>query len=156
MSSTQKPTKSLRRLLQNCFRAMKQRCYQETHHSYADYGGRGIKICPEWLGGGTSEAFVQWGLANGYEPGLQIDRIDTNGNYTPANCHFVTPKQNSRNFRRNVYAELDGVMVQFVVALEAARPDYTVREHSIMLKRLRRGWSAARALTTPIVERVKA
>jgi hypothetical protein len=144
---------SPRRLLQNAFRAMKQRCYQGTHHSYPFYGGRGIKICAEWLDGDSSEAFVQWGLANGYKPGLQIDRIDTNGDYHPANCHFVTPKQNSRNFRYNVYAELDGVNVLLVQALEAINPNYTEREHISVLNRVARGWSLARALNTPIVSR---
>ena len=31
---------------------------------------------------------------------MQLDRKDNNGNYCPENCHFVTPKENSRN-RRN-------------------------------------------------------
>lgn len=55
---------------------------------------RGVKVCPEW---DDFTAFRDWALANGYQPNLQIDRIDTTGDYTPANCRFVTASVNSRN-----------------------------------------------------------
>ena len=98
-------TRTPRRLLQKSFAAMKQRCYQQNHKSYPLYGERGITICAEWLDGHSSEAYVQWGLANGFEPGLEIDRIDQNGNYSPDNCRFVTHKQNTRNVRNNFNIE---------------------------------------------------
>lgn len=65
--------------------------------TYRDYGGRGISICPEWRN--NKAAFITWALANGWEPGLQIDRINNDGNYEPSNCRFVTPSQNSNNRR---------------------------------------------------------
>lgn len=155
MSGEQRST-SPRRLLQKAFAAMKQRCYQETSPHYPYYGGRGIKICSEWLSDNSSDAFVQWGLINGYAPGLQVDRINTNGDYSPTNCRFVTPKQNSRNFRYNVYSELNGCKVLVVAALEAVRPNYTSKDLSLVLTRVLRGWDLNTALTTPFASRTKA
>ena len=51
---------------------------------------------------------MDWAFANGYEEGLQIDRIDVNGNYEPSNCRWVTPKENSRNRRNTVFLTVDG------------------------------------------------
>ena len=78
---------------------MVARCYKPTHKSYKSYGGRGIKICDEWRDCG---AFIQWALSSGYEHGLQIDRINPNGNYEPSNCRWVTSKQQGNNRRNNV------------------------------------------------------
>lgn len=81
----------------NVWQTMKGRCENPNRLKYKDYGGRGIKVCEEWQ---EAKNFVLWALSNGYEKGLQLDRIDNDGNYCPANCRFVTPKENSRN-RRN-------------------------------------------------------
>ncbi|TDN38581.1 hypothetical protein A8B98_22820 [Hymenobacter sp. UV11] len=143
------------RKLQRVFAGMKQRCYQQNHDNYQYYGARGVRICDEWLASGTSEAFVAWGLANGYELGLQIDRVDTTGDYTPDNCRFVTCRANNRNQRYHVYGELGGIRVRAVEALENINPQYTSIELGILLHRLRIGWSLEKALATPIIKKVK-
>lgn len=61
---------------------------------WARYGGRGIKVCEEWS---TVLPFMSWALKNGYEEGLQIDRINNNTGYSPDNCRFVTRTENARN-----------------------------------------------------------
>lgn len=76
---------------------MRKRCYSPSCPSYKYYGGRGIRICDEWK---SRKAFEDWAIRNGYAEGLQIDRIDNNGDYTPQNCRFVSPKTNANN-RRN-------------------------------------------------------
>lgn len=86
--------------------SMRQRCYNTSSLAYKDYGGRGIVICNEWLHNATT--FVHWALLNGYDYGLQIDRINNNGNYEPSNCRFVTQQVNANNKRSNLFIEYNG------------------------------------------------
>ena len=78
---------------------IKNRCYNVHFKQYKDYGGRGIKVCDEWLY--NFKAFYDWSIENGYSQELQIDRINNDGNYEPNNCRWVTRKVNMNNTRRN-------------------------------------------------------
>lgn len=80
---------------------MKQRCYNPKHREYPLYGGRGITICPEWLGKYGAIKFIIWSLENGFEDGLTIDRMDNDRGYSPDNCRWVDPTVQSKN-RRNI------------------------------------------------------
>lgn len=95
--------------LHNTWRGLNKRCTQPSMASYKYYGGKGITVCKEWSN--SFEGFESWALANGYKQGLQIDRIDNEGNYEPTNCRFVTPKENSRNKSNNVIVWLDGLVL---------------------------------------------
>lgn len=75
--------------------AMKARCYNKNHKSFKDYGGRGIKICDEWLNDYVS--FFNWSIENGYNDTLTIDRINNDSNYEPENCRWVPMKVQNRN-----------------------------------------------------------
>ena len=85
--------KNIVRLRQN----MISRCYRKNTKSYKDYGGRGIKICDKWLN--DYDSFEKWCFENGWEKGLEIDRINNEGDYTPDNCRFVTRRDNCNNRR---------------------------------------------------------
>ena len=76
---------------------IKYRCYSPTDRQYKDYGGRGIIMCDEWLH--NPEKFIEWGLSHGYNKDLTINRIDTNGNYTPSNCNFADRLEQCQNTR---------------------------------------------------------
>lgn len=77
---------------------MKKRCTNKKCRRYKDYGGRGIKICNEWVN--DFKAFHDWATTHGWESGLEIDRQNNDGHYEPGNCRFVTPKVNSQNRRK--------------------------------------------------------
>ena len=84
---------------------MIHRCEDSKRTKYRDYGGRGIKVCEEWH---NPNNFIDWAENNGYMPGLQLDRINNNGDYCPNNCRWVTPKENSRNRRNTVFLTIHG------------------------------------------------
>jgi len=90
--------------LYKVFSNMNNRCYNPHSNDYKYYGGRGIKVCDEWLH--NYAAFRDWALSNGYDANASrgectIDRIDVDGDYSPANCRWVPMSIQSQN-RRNV------------------------------------------------------
>lgn len=88
---------------------MKDRCYRKNDKRYKDYGGRGIKICKEWIEKENGFMnFYNWAMNNGYDENLTIDRIDVNGNYEPDNCRWSTMIQQCNNTRKNRYYEYNG------------------------------------------------
>ena len=76
---------------------MIQRCHNENHKSFKQYGQRGIQVCQAWRD--SWDAYAEWALANGYEPGLSVDRIDNDGNYEPGNVRFVPMSENRPHSR---------------------------------------------------------
>mgnify|MGYP003293053209 CR=1 FL=1 len=85
--------------LYRILRGMKNRCYNPNDPKYYLYGGRGIKICDEWLD--DVKSFYDWAMSHGYDDKLTIDRINCDGDYTPFNCRWATILEQNRN-RRNV------------------------------------------------------
>ena len=81
------------------WRSMNDRCALPTHQSWHNYGGRGITVCDRWQD--SFESFWE-DMGPTYRRGLDMDRRDNNGDYTPENCHWVTRKQNTRNRRKTL------------------------------------------------------
>jgi conserved hypothetical protein len=85
------------------WKQMKQRCYSKTYQHYDRYGGRGIKVCDEWL-----NSFEKFYKDMGDLPGenYQLDRINNDDNYYKENCRWVTPSENCYN--RKIYSNKTG------------------------------------------------
>jgi len=83
--------------LYHVWQGAKNRCYNPNEPRFADYGGRGIVVCASWRD--DFPKFLRWALRHGWEPELQMDRRNNDGNYSPRNCRFVTVRVNSQNKR---------------------------------------------------------
>lgn len=84
---------------------MLKRTEKASNHAYADYGGRGIRVCDAWH---DFTVFMEWSLLNGYAENLTIDRIDVNGDYEPSNCRWITMYEQAGNKRNTIKITLDG------------------------------------------------
>jgi hypothetical protein len=91
------------------WKAMIRRCESEKAHNYKWYGGKGVRVCPEWRS--DFLMFKTWADAHGYSHGLELDRIDSEGDYAPGNCRFITKKANIRNRDLGWSDELDARLV---------------------------------------------
>lgn len=74
---------------------LKQRVLNPNSEDYNNYGARGITICERWLNS-FSDFYVDMGPC---PEGLEIDRINVNGNYEPSNCRWTTELIQARNRR---------------------------------------------------------
>lgn len=107
--------------LYGIWQKMKDRCYNSNVKCYPRYGGRGIKMCYEWL---KPDNFIQWSLENGYSNKLTIDRIDNNGNYEPSNCRWITNKEQCRNRRSNIMVEYNNKKMTLIELAEQINIPY--------------------------------
>lgn len=92
--------------LYSIYNNMKNRCYNESYPSFHRYGGRGIKVCKEWLL--DYESFKRWALLSGYSDTLTLDRKNNDGDYSPDNCRWATRKEQSRNTSSTHLVEYKG------------------------------------------------
>lgn len=116
--------------------AMRSRCLNPRHPRFVDYGGRGIQVCERW------DSFENFLADMGEAPtGLELDRIDNNGNYEPSNCRWATHQQQMQNRRNGRNLTHDG-RTQCITAW--AREVGLTR--TCITNRLKRGWNIADTL----------
>lgn len=123
------------------WQAMKDRCCNPRSPVFHYYGGRGIKVCARWL-----ESFQNFLTDMGEAPdGLQLDRIDNDGDYEPENCRWATVAEQHSNTRRNIQITINGATR---TVTEWSKELGVIGKHTA-LDRIRRGWDPVVALTTP-------
>ena len=118
---------------------IKQRCHNEKANCYKWYGGRGIKLCEEWM---VFKNFYDWAVNNGYKKGLTLDRIDPNGDYSPDNCRWVTMKVQQNNRRNNKMLTINGV----TKTMSEWSDEYGV-DYRLVKSRIAAGWEPEKALS---------
>ena len=135
--------------LYGVWKGMIRRCSDVDNPKYYNYGGRGIKVCNEWLN--DYGAFRTWALQNGYDKNAPkgectIDRIDVNGDYCPENCRWANMKEQSRNKTCTIPD------VEYMGEKRSLKDwsEITGINYPTLRSRIVRGWSPERAFTTPI------
>ncbi|HBB2114862.1 TPA: hypothetical protein J9582_000105 [Escherichia coli] len=130
--------------LYKVFIGMKTRCKKSNNNPRnKHYREKGITICDEWLN--DSSKFIEWALNNGYQEGLEIDRIDNDKGYSPDNCRWVTHAENMRNTCKTRMLTVNGE----TNTIHYFSEKYGIGEHTIHI-RLRLGWSHEAAVLLPL------
>lgn len=124
--------------------AMKRRCQNENHPTYAGYGALGIKVCDEWQ---NFTNFLAWALENNYTDGLTLDRLDPLKGYEPSNCRWGSYQEQGKNRRNSVIVTAFGETKLLTDWFRDAR--VTVPPSSVR-NRLAKGMAAEEAFTKPI------
>lgn len=89
------------------YRSIRDRCYCKSNKKYHLYGGRGIKLCPEWENSENGiDNFCDWmydiaGYTDDMGSEVSIDRIDNNKDYSPTNCRLSYNMAQSNNKNQN-------------------------------------------------------
>lgn len=127
--------------LYHVWQGMKNRCSNSNYHQYYLYGGRGISVCDEWM---DYIVFKEWALSHGYQLGLTLDRINTDGNYCPENCRWVTQKEQQNNKRTNRTIAYNGETHSLMEWCELLQLNY-----ERVSSRLDYGWTFEDAISLP-------
>lgn len=122
--------------------AMKARCNYPNAHKYADYGGRGIKVCERW-----NHSFANFFADMGTRPTprAEIDRKDNNGHYEPDNCRWSNRKQQNNNKRDTCFVTIDGETLSLKAWCVRLGRNY----NSVAGRVFQYGWEPKRALLEP-------
>lgn len=90
--------------LYSTWKSMRTRCNNPNVWCYHVYGGRGIKICERW----NNFLLFLDDMESSFQEGLTLDRIDTNGDYSPENCRWATNEEQSNNKQNSLRLLFEG------------------------------------------------
>jgi hypothetical protein len=124
--------------LYRTYRHILERCNTPSCKEYKWYGAKGVKCTFK-----DYEEFKAFALANGYNDGLTVERIDVNGNYEPSNITFIPQKLQARNTTRSIKITYKGLTLCASEWAEILRFNADT-----LTKRKRSGWSDERTLET--------
>lgn len=119
--------------------SMLQRCENQTAPDFPRYGGRGIKVVPEW------HEFERFFADMGERPeGKTLERNDVDGPYGPKNCQWATASAQQRNKRNAILLTVNGETKSVHVWAQE-----TGMSVDLLKWRIKKGWPSAEILTTP-------
>jgi hypothetical protein len=120
---------------------LKNRCYKPNNVHYHLYGGRGIRLCERW------HNFINFydDMFETYQDGLSIDRVDTNGDYSPENCRWADVITQANNTRTNRIETVNGITDTVANLCRI----FNMKTSTVNM-RLFRGWSIEDAILKPI------
>ena len=120
---------------------MMDRCYDPECSAFRNYGGRGIKVCPEWH---DPYVYVSQ-LPSGYFPKAHLDRIDNDGDYEPSNVRWLTARENHQNRRTSKPITYNGR----TQTLSAWARELGVSRAMLDARLSDHGWAVEKAFSTP-------
>lgn len=130
----------------NTWSGMKRRCLNKKDAGYANYGGRGIRICDRWLKfenfrDDMHESYVEHAEKHG-EKDTFIERIDNNGNYEPENCGWATRVEQNDNTRQVKHYLYEGEMLNLAEIARRIGINYRTLRNRIFVD----GWTLDQAI----------
>jgi hypothetical protein len=126
------------------WKAMRNRCLDESSARYSNYGGRGITICERWS---LFENFYE-DMGDPPSPDHSLDRIDNNGPYCKDNCRWATRDQQANNKQATRLITHEGQTMSM-----AQWDRFNGWRVGTVGFRLNSGWSAEDAVSVPLGER---
>ena len=109
------------------------------------YFDKGITVCDQWF---LFSEFKKWSLENGYEDGLELDRINNDKGYSPDNCRYVTKIVNNSNRSNTIMVKYNGEVVSLTIL--CLRMDIPTNQYNAIRRRIKNGWSDQDAIDTPL------
>ncbi len=110
--------------------AARQRCVNPQDPEYPNYSGRGIRfLFPSVLEAGLY-LIKTYGLP---ERSMQLDRINTNGDYGPGNVRFATRAENQANRRNTVLSGFSQRYWPYVRSVVVRKLSAGLSRHEIIL-----------------------
>jgi hypothetical protein len=116
-------------VLYNTWRGMIERCKNPKSPNYKRYGGQGISVYLEWQDKSRHPVYKRWSKGFccflnyiekflGEKPkGFSLDRLDSNGNYSPGNLRWASPSLQKKN---QTVSNLTGYKYVYKVANSAS------------------------------------
>lgn len=130
---------------------IKYRCYKCSDPAYPQYGGRGVRMCDEWLK--HPEKFIQWGLEKGWKKGFQVDKDIISKRmgiaallYSPTMCCLVTSKENNNARRNNRIVEYKGETKSLLTWSEILGINFGTLYRRLYIDK----WTPEKAFETPL------
>jgi len=129
--------------LYGIWRNMKQRCNNPKASKYKIYGGRGIKVCDEWV---NYMPFHEWAMSNGYSKELTLDRSDGEKGYSPFNCTWQTFSVQNLNKNNNHFITFLGERK----TLHEWSQEIGMKYSTLKCRLDDYGWTIEKAFNTPV------